>query len=139
MKGAARALILALAAAGSLPAQSPAPEAVETPAALVQKQLDAYNARDLDAFLAPYAADAKVYRHPSTLLLDGREAMRKSYAETFRQHPRLHCELRSRLVEGPYVVDQESVEGLSPSPTSVLVIYEIRRGAIQNVWVLIPD
>ena len=35
------------------------------PATLVQRQLDAYNARDLDAILATYADDAEQFEHPS--------------------------------------------------------------------------
>ena len=34
------------------------------PAALAQRQLDAYNAHDLEAFLACYAYDVEVYELP---------------------------------------------------------------------------
>lgn len=40
----------------------------ETPEATIQRQLDAYNARDLDAWLATYAPHAKQYLFPATLL-----------------------------------------------------------------------
>ena len=36
------------------------------PEILVQCQLDAYNARDLDAILAAYGAEAEQFEHPST-------------------------------------------------------------------------
>ena len=45
--------------------------AYQSPAAVVQRQLDAYNARDLDALIATYAADARQYEHPATLLAPG--------------------------------------------------------------------
>jgi hypothetical protein len=36
--------------------------------AVVQQQLNAYNARDIDALLATYAEDAQLFEHPSTQL-----------------------------------------------------------------------
>jgi hypothetical protein len=41
---------------------------VTDPEAVVQAQLDAYNARDLEALLAIYAHDAEVYEHPAKLV-----------------------------------------------------------------------
>lgn len=38
------------------------------PEEIVQQQLDAYNARDIDAFMACWADDAQYYQHPDTLL-----------------------------------------------------------------------
>ena len=38
------------------------------PQDVVQQQLDAYNARDIDAFMACWADDAQYYEHPDTLL-----------------------------------------------------------------------
>ena len=42
-----------------------------TPAAIVQAQLDAYNAHDVPALLAIYADDAQQFQHPDTLLATG--------------------------------------------------------------------
>ena len=48
-----------------------------TPVMLVQQQLNAYNAHDLDAFLAPYADDVEIYSTTGKLQLKGKEEMRK--------------------------------------------------------------
>ena len=50
------------------------------PEAVVQAQLEAYNARDLDAFLATYAENAELYEHPSKLLASGMAQLRERYA-----------------------------------------------------------
>lgn len=39
--------------------------AMPTPLDLAQRQLDAYNARDLDRFLANFSDDVKSYRMPA--------------------------------------------------------------------------
>jgi hypothetical protein len=36
---------------------------MSAPEAVVQRQLDAYNARDIDALLAIYAADAQMFEY----------------------------------------------------------------------------
>ncbi|RYY65717.1 MAG: amidohydrolase, partial [Chitinophagaceae bacterium] len=72
----------------------------ETPLALVQRQLNAYNARDLEAFLEPYADDVELYDYKTGKLLGkGKENMRKDYA-FFKQVPELHCEIKARIVQG---------------------------------------
>ena len=52
----------------------------DSPEAVVQRQLDAYNARDIDALLATYAPDARQYEHPGTLLATGAAEMRDRMA-----------------------------------------------------------
>ena len=41
------------------------PPQAATPEQVVQAQLDAYNARNIDAFLATYAVDAQLFEHPA--------------------------------------------------------------------------
>src|SRR5688500_12577856 len=82
-----------------------------TPAAvLAQRQLDAYNAHDLDAFLACYTDDVEVHDvRAGTVLLRGREAMRERYAPVLAQAGR-HAALVSRATVGRDVaIDLESV------------------------------
>lgn len=47
-----------------------------TPEQIVQQQLDAYNAHDLDAWLTTYAPDARQFEHPATLLASGHAEIR---------------------------------------------------------------
>jgi uncharacterized protein (TIGR02246 family) len=106
------------------------------PEAVVQRQLDAYNARDIDSFIEVWAADAQVFEHPSKLLASGREAIRARHVERFTE-PNLHGKLVKRMVMGNTVVDQENVTRTFPEGTGkieVVAIYEIDNGLIAKAW-----
>lgn len=106
----------------------------ETPLALVQRQLNAYNARDIDAFMEPYAEDVELYDYTTgKLFAKGKEAMRKSY-EFFKQVPELHCEIKSRIVQGNIVIDKESVTGFGEKPVEATAIYHIENNKIRKVY-----
>jgi hypothetical protein len=111
---------------------------VNDPAAVVQRQLDAYNARDLDALLAMYAPDAQLFEHPSKLLADGAAALYERFTTRF-QEPNLHATLLSRAVMGHIVVDHEVVtrtfpEG--PGRIRLIMIYEVQAGRIARAWMI---
>ncbi len=72
------------------------------PQEIVQQQLDAYNARDIEALLRIYADDAQMFEHPSTLLATGSAELRERFAARF-QEPDLRAALRQRLVMGHIV------------------------------------
>lgn len=105
----------------------------ETPLALVQRQLNAYNARDLEAFLEPYAEDIELYTYPNTLDSKGKGAMRKIYS-FFSQVPDLHCEIKQRIVQGNIIIDKESVSGFGPRPLEATAIYHIENNKIKKVY-----
>ena len=67
------------------------------PAAVVQRQLDAYNARDVDAILATHAEDAQQFEFPAKLLASGTVELREGFAARF-QEPNLHAQLLNRTV-----------------------------------------
>jgi hypothetical protein len=120
-----------------MPAPDPAsPDPLAARAA--QRQLEAYNARDVEAFLAAYAPDVEVFELPAgTRTLAGREAMRARYATLFEQSPALHCRLLARVAHGPFVVDHEEVRGLRGGPpVHAVAIYEVVSGLIRRVWFL---
>lgn len=108
------------------------------PADLAQRQLDAYNARDLEAFLACYAEDCSVHAHPSgRVMMQGRDAMRTRYGRLFEQHPALHCTLLARVEHEVFAIDHEHVEGLEPDAiVHAVAMYEVRDGLIRRVWFL---
>jgi imidazolonepropionase-like amidohydrolase len=100
---------------------------------LVQQQLNAYNAHNLDAFLEPYADDVEVYEFPSKLLSKGKEQMRKEYV-FITQTPKLYCRLVNRMVEGNMVIDHEEVWAGGPKPFYGIAIYIIEKGKIAKVY-----
>ncbi|MFT6972609.1 MAG: hypothetical protein ACJAXX_003193, partial [Roseivirga sp.] len=48
-------------------------------ARLAQQQLDGYNNRNIDAFLAPYSDTVKIYNHPKELIMSGKAEMKQRY------------------------------------------------------------
>lgn len=71
------------------------------PQDVVQQQLDAYNARDIEAFMACWADDAQYYEHPDTLLASGKAAIRERHLARFRE-PSLYGERIKRMAVGEY-------------------------------------
>ncbi len=105
-----------------------------SPEILVQQQLNAYNNRDIEAFLAPYSDSVEIFEFPAKLLSKGKEKMRADYAGMFRGVKALHCKLVNRVVEGNTVIDHESVTGFGPNPLKAVAIYKISKGKIQQVY-----
>lgn len=125
-------LSIIAAAATATAADAPPP----TPEDVVQKQLEAYNARDIDAFIATYADDIQIFDLPDKLLMRGHAQLRERYTKTFAD-PRLHAEIVNRIVLGHTVIDHERVRVTSPQgPATVeaVAIYEVHDGKITTVW-----
>ena len=109
------------------------------PAAVVQRQLDAYNAHDLDAFIACFAEDARLHRMPQPEpTLVGREAIAEFYRTQRFAVTGLRADLLGRFVLGTKVVDHERIHGLDDAPSEVVAVYEVRTGRIVTVWFFAP-
>ena len=102
------------------------------PEVIVQKQLEAYNNRDIDGFLATYSKQAKIYRYSGELQSDGSDAMRSGYADFFNSSPDLHCEIVNRIVIGNKVIDEESITANGKTFKAV-AIYEVENNEIVKV------
>ncbi len=105
----------------------------DTPAALAQRQLNAYNFRNINAFLEPYAEDVEVYIYPDKLLYKGKDTMREKYAIMFENTPNLHCELKERIVQGNVVIDKERVQ-FGDKIIEAVAIYHIENQKIKKVY-----
>lgn len=103
-----------------------------SPRYLAQEQLEAYNKRDIEAFLKPYAKNVKVYTYPNKLNYTGIEEMRKRYAPMFKKTKDLHCKITSRIVKGNIVIDEELVTA-NGNTFKAVAIYEITNGKISSV------
>jgi hypothetical protein len=109
-----------------------------TPETVVQRQLDAFNAKDVAALLATYAVDAELFEHPAKLLARGSAALRERFTARFQER-NLHASLQKRIVMGNFVFDHEIVtrtfpEG--PGTLEVVMIYEVTAGRIARSWSL---
>lgn len=107
------------------------------PVAVVQAQLDAFNAHDVEAFAACYADNVTTVelggKHTVT---KGIPALKTAYAFLTKMPKEFHVEIVQRTASGPTVVDLERAVGLpgrKDQPEAVAV-YEVREGKILNVW-----
>ncbi|MFM9434997.1 hypothetical protein ACFDR9_002059 [Janthinobacterium sp. CG_23.3] len=118
-----------------MPQQQQAPD----PATVVQAQLDAYNAHDVEALLAVYADDVQHFQHPDTLLASGSEAIRARFTARFASgKPR--AVLLHRIVCGDTVIDHETVHSSSadgPVSVDLVAIYEVRDERIARAWFML--
>lgn len=107
------------------------------PEGFAQRQLDAYNARDLEAFIREYTEDVLVCRLPgSEPILSGKAAFAEHYRKNRFNLPSLHAELVNRMVLGNKVIDHERVSGVGAEPMEVAAIYEVTPSGISRVWFL---
>ena len=103
---------------------------------VVERQLQAYNARDLPEFLAQFSADAAIHElgavDPSS---SGIADIELRYRQLFAASPNLKAEVISRTTFGHVVVDRERIFGRMGAlePVEMLAIYEVRGGRISKL------
>jgi hypothetical protein len=107
--------------------------------AVVQAEVDAYNAHDIHAFMATYAKDAEIYEFPAKLMMKGEAQIEDFYKNKRFNDPRLHAKIAKRIVMGDVIVDHEQVvitfpEG--PGRIEAIAINEVRDGKIQKVTLI---
>ena len=125
------ASVIALAQGKIVPSSSPE--------AVVQRQVDAYNAHDIAAFISCYSTSANTIDFATNSVMDkSRQEIEKGFSELFKQSPKIKCTIRSRIVSGSYVIDSEFIEGMEGRPLSGTVIYFVTEGKISKVWFLPP-
>lgn len=104
-----------------------------TPEMLVQQQLNAYNARNIEEFLAPYSDSVAIYNFNGKQLMKGKEQIRQRYSGFFNNSPDLHCQLLNRIVQGNTVIDQEQITISGRKPFGGVAVYTIENNKISIV------
>jgi len=105
-----------------------------SPVDLIQAQLEAYNAQDLDAYCAFFADDIQVADLNGAVNTQGIEAYRAKYAGVFKTFPENKVELLNRMVCGATVIDHEKVVRSPGGDTfEVIAIYTLADGKIARV------
>jgi hypothetical protein len=103
------------------------------PVDVVEMQVKAYNARDIEAFVGCYGEDVVIEDGLGRVLMQGRDGMRAEYGPFFEQNPALRGEILQRMEIGDWVVDEERIHGAGPQPISAVAIYRVVGGAIVHV------
>jgi putative hydrolase of HD superfamily len=111
---------------------------VEAPVALpreiIDRQVAAYNRRDLEGFVECYAPDAVIVQPDGSLLATGHDEIRTRYGELFDLSPGLRADIRNRIEVGDVVIDDEHITGFNlpgmPAEIHAAVVYRVANDLI---------
>lgn len=107
--------------------------------AVVQQQLNAYNAHDIRAFMATYDPAAEILEFPAKPLMKGAAQIQEFYETKRFNDPRLHATVDKRIVMGNVVIDYEQITNTQPGGpgrTEAIAIYEVSDGKISKVTLI---
>ena len=101
---------------------------------VVQRQFDAYNSQDIEAFCATYSDDCVIAAYGGETLQAGKAAIRARYAKTFSDYPNNRAWSLHRIVRGDVVIDHEKGERSPEGPFfEAIVIYTTKDDRIVRV------
>lgn len=105
---------------------------------VIDRQVDAYNAHDLDAFCTWYGEDIKIWNlgEPEPFIRSMAD-LRNVYGKKF-ENPMLRTQVMNRIVMGKYIVDHERITGIGTAPAEATVIYVVYEDLIQQVHIMRP-
>jgi len=101
----------------------------------VQAQVDAYNARDIEAFVAAYADGVVITDAGGRPIMTGVDTIREEYGAMFDASPDLRAEILGRMASGGWTVDHERVSRAGET-REVMVAYQVTDGLIARVLML---
>ncbi len=101
---------------------------------IASRQLDAYNAQDLDSYVSFFAEDCVVSGLGGTPTETSRDAIRARYAKAFAQFPQNKAVLKNWIAVGNTVVDHELViRAPGGEQFEIIAIYSFKDGLIARV------
>lgn len=104
------------------------------PTAIVDAQIEAYNAQNLDAFCACYSDDAVIANLGGEVTEQGAAALRARYARMFAKFPKNKARIVNRIVLGDRIIDHEDVTRGPGGPRfEAVAIYTVTKGKIARV------
>jgi hypothetical protein len=110
------------------------------PTEIVDAQIEAYRARDVERFLSYYADDASVVLFDGTTMFPDKETMREQYGKLFADSPELRVSIANRIADGNFVIDEEHLSGFHfpgmPTELTGLAVYRVADGKIVRLMLL---
>jgi hypothetical protein len=111
-----------------------------SPVEVVQKQLEAYNARDLERFLRCFSDDVRVFRPPNgEPVISGKPDFAAFYANQRFNRPALKAEILNRTVLGNKVFDHERIFGVQTEAMEMVVVFEVENNLITSIYSFVSN
>ncbi|MDF9825408.1 hypothetical protein M2475_001863 [Breznakia sp. PF5-3] len=103
----------------------------------IGRHVEDYNNHDLDALVAAFDKDVKIYNLiKQTLLMEGRENIREFYTQHFA-HPILYSDVTERIVLGNKIIDKQTFTSEADNLLiNAVTIYNIENNLIKEVWLI---
>lgn len=102
-----------------------------SPLEIVNERMGAYNRHDIEAFLATYADDVRVFTYPDQELGGGKAHMRSIFEPMFAAGD-VQVVIHHQIAKDRYVVNHETVSEAGQD-TEYVSIYEVKEGLIRSV------
>ena len=104
-----------------------------SPVDIVDIQVVAYNAQDLETFCACYTDDVVIADLNGAVTQTGQSALRERYAVMFAQFPQNRARIVKRIAVGDVVIDHEEVTRAPGQRFEAIAIYTVKQGRIARV------
>ena len=111
--------------------------AENSPENIVQKQVEAFNARNLDAFAECYADDVVVRNFPNEVLYKDNEILKTNYERFYSKNPKAKVEVIKRISVGNFIIDEE-LATIGNKTHQQVAIYEVNSGLISSMTFIHP-
>jgi hypothetical protein len=110
-----------------------------TPEQVVQRSVEYYNNRNIEALMSLFSNDIKFYNFSDNKpFIDGIEQCRQFYKDLFDTSPNLHSTILKRISFDNKVIDHESIVGRrgTDEVLEIVIIYEVRGHEIFRATVI---
>jgi hypothetical protein len=119
-------------ASGNKTAVKPKTTAPETGGDMIVKAVRAYNAKDLDTYIACFSPDVEVFNASGVLMFKGADKLKEHFETFFHDNPGAKRRIIDRVVTGNKIVEREQLVGLKgAAEQSVTSVYELDNGLIK--------
>jgi hypothetical protein len=113
---------------------------MSAPAEVVEAQVDAFRARDLEDYLSHFSDDIMVVNVDGSVRWGDKAAMREVYGRLFADSPDLAVSVVSRMVLGDFVIDEEHLTGFHsgalPTELDGIAIYRVVDDKVGSMMLL---
>ncbi|HET9431272.1 MAG TPA: nuclear transport factor 2 family protein [Chitinophagaceae bacterium] len=106
---------------------------------IIEKQMRAYDDRDIDNMMAVFSEDIKIINFSdSKTIVDGIDECRKMYTELFKHSPNLRAEIIKTISFDNKVIVQEYIHGRNGSSEKMeqVIIFEVNNKKINRITII---